>query len=254
MIPIFKSCYSIGKSILTIEESDDVDGPDSIINICKENNIDKLVLVEDCMTGFIKSHNLCKENDIQLVFGLRLTCCNNIEEDSNLSNHKIIIFAKNDNGCTILNKISTFTSLVGKNKIDFNYLNSIWTKDLDLVVPFYDSFIFNNSMYLNNCIPDFNKIKPSFLIERNGLPFDSLIEDLVLKFTNYDKIYNTVLCKSIFYKSRKDYEALQTYKILCNRSFGKVSSLSNPNLNHFGSNEFCFESYLENHERELTKI
>lgn len=254
MIPIFKSCYSIGKSILTIEESDDLDGPDSIISLCKENEIKNLVLVEDCMTGFIKSHSLCKENNIQLIFGLRLTCCNDNNDDSNLSNHKIIIFAKNDNGCRLLNKISTFSSLSGKNRVDFNYLNSVWSEDLDLVVPFYDSFIFNNNMYLNNCIPDFNKINPSFVIEENNLPFDNLIKELVLKFTDYGKKYEVNLCKSIYYKNKKDYEALQTYKILCNRSFGKVSSLSNPNLNHFGSNEFCFESYLENHERELTKI
>ena len=43
-------------------------------------------------------------------------------------------------------------------------------------------------------------------------------------------------------------EALQTYKILCNRNFGKAASLSSPNLNHFGSQEFCFESYLEKKE------
>lgn len=249
MIPIFKSCYSIGKSILTIDSSDESDGPDSIIDICKENNINQLVLVEDCMTGFIKSHNVCAENNIQLIFGLRLTCCNNIDDESNVSNHKIIIFAKNDDGCRLLNKIATFSSLSGKNRIDFNYLNSIWSDDLDLVIPFYDSFIFNNNMYLNNCIPDFNKIKPSFLIERNNLPFDSLVEKLILKFSNHGEKYETTLCKSIYYKNKKDYQALQTYKILCNRSFGKVSSLSNPNLNHFGSDEFCFESYLENHER-----
>jgi len=51
--------------------------------------------------------------------------------------------------------------------------------------------------------------------------------------------------KSIFYKKREDVEALQTYKILCNRNFGRAATLSSPNLNHFGSQEFCFESYLE---------
>ena len=32
---------------------------------------------------------------------------------------------------------------------------------------------------------------------------------------------------------------------LCNRNFGKAATLSSPRLNHFGSKEFCFESYLE---------
>ncbi len=46
-------------------------------------------------------------------------------------------------------------------------------------------------------------------------------------------------------ENKDDAEALQTYKILCNRNFGKAATLSSPRLNHFGSKEFCFESYLE---------
>ena len=78
MTPIFKSTYSIGKSILTLDDSEESDGPDSIITICNDNDIKTLVLVEDRMTGFIKAHNVCKDNDIQLIFGLRITCCNDV--------------------------------------------------------------------------------------------------------------------------------------------------------------------------------
>lgn len=246
MIPIFKSTYSIGKSILTLDDSEESEGPDSIITICNEHDIKTLVLVEDRMTGFIKAHNVCKENDIQLIFGLRLTCCNDVSDKSITSNHKIIIFAKNDEGCKLLNKISSYSAMECEGRVDFNYLNSIWNKDnVNLVIPFYDSFIFNNQLYLANCVPDFSKIKPSFLLEDNGLPFDSIIESHISKFTcgGYDYIMRWA--KSIFYKDKKDYAALQTYKILCNRTFGKAASLSSPNLNHFGSDEFSFESYLE---------
>jgi hypothetical protein len=100
-------------------------------------------------------------------------------------------------------------------------------------------------MHLANCVPDFSRIKPIFLLEDNDLPFDSIVEKHIDKFTcgGYDYLMRRV--KSIYYKDKKDYAALQTYKILCNRSFGKASSLSSPNLNHFGSDKFCFESYLE---------
>ena len=61
------------------------------------------------------------------------------------------------------------------------------------------------------------------------------------------------LVKSIFYKNKDDAEALQTYKILCNRNFGKAATLSSPRLEHFGSKEFCFESYLESkNERDAS--
>lgn len=246
MTPIFKSTYSIGKSILTLDDSEELGGSDSIISICQDNKLSQLVLVEDSMTGFIKAHNICKENDIHLIFGLRITCCNDTADDSISSNHKIIIFAKNDDGCRLLNKISSHAAINCNNRIDFKYLNSIWEKDnVNLVIPFYDSFIFNNHMYLANCVPDFSRIKPMFLLERNSLPFDSVIERHVDKFTCGGNDYVIRGAKSIFYKDKKDYAALQTYKILCNRSFGKVASLSSPNLNHFGSDEFCFESYLE---------
>ena len=63
MIPVFKSTYSIGKSILTLDDSDKEGGPDSIFTICEENDIKLLVLVEDSMTGFVTAHNKCKKAD-----------------------------------------------------------------------------------------------------------------------------------------------------------------------------------------------
>ena len=73
----------------------------------------------------------------------------------------------------------------------------------------------------------------------------SIIENHIDHFTSGGYDYKRKHVKSIYYKDKKDYAALQTYKILCNRSFGKAASLSSPNLNHFGSDEFSFESYLE---------
>jgi DNA polymerase III alpha subunit len=246
MTPIFKSTYSIGKSILTLDDSEESEGPDSIITICNDHNINTLVLVEDRMTGFIKAHNVCKENDIQLIFGLRITCCNDVTDESVTSNHKIVLFSKNDEGCKLLNKISSHAAMSCNGRIDFKYLNSVWQeKNIDLAIPFYDSFLFNNQMYLANCVPDFSKIKPTFFLEDNGLPFDLIVNKHVNNFTQEGKNFKKQLVKSIYYKDKKDYAALQTYKILCNRSFGKVASLSSPNLNHFGSDEFSFESYLK---------
>lgn len=254
MIPLFKSSFSIGRSILTLDDSKESDGPDSIINICNFHDIKTLVLIEDCMTGFIRAHNACKDNDIKLIFGLRTMCCNNVSEKSETSNHKIVIFAKNDDGCRLLNKISSYSLVESDGRVDFEFLNSIWNpRDLDLVIPFYDSFIFNNHLHLANCVPDFSVIKPSFFIEDNGLPFDSLVKHHISQFTFGGHSYKHILAKSIFYKDKKDYAALQTYKILCNRSFGKAASLSSPNLNHFGSDEFCFESYLEQNKPSVSK-
>tara|TARA_R100000005_G_C4990691_1_gene198140 strand:- start:969 stop:1685 length:717 start_codon:yes stop_codon:yes gene_type:complete len=236
MTPIFKSTYSIGKSILKLDE---------IIDISKEHNINPLVLVEDSMTGFVKCHNTCKEEGIHLIFGLRLTCCNNTQEEGNLSDHKVIIFAKDDEGCKLINKIYSFSQMLGGGKVDLAYLNSVWDESsVEMVIPFYDSFLYQNQFYLKNCIPDFMDISPTFWLESNNLPFDFLLAEKVVSFANsISKPIESV--KTILYKNKKDVEALQTYKILCNRNFGRAATLSSPNLNHFGSNEFCLESYLQ---------
>ena len=235
MTPVFKSDYSIGKSILTI---------DNIINLYKKSNQKFLLLVEDSMTGFVKAHNVTKQNNIHLVFGLRISCCNDINKQADNSEHKIVILAKNDKGCKLLNKIYSFAYIGNEGNIDFNYLNEIWDDNsLQLVIPFYDSFIYQNQLHLKNCIPNFNKIKPIFWIEKNNLPFDDIVSESVFDYSK-DK-YDTELVKTILYEKKTEAEALQTYKIICGRKFGRPSTLSCPNLNHFGSNEFCFDSFKE---------
>ena len=120
-----------------------------------------------------------------------------------------------------------------------------------LAVPFYDSFLFKNITSFDNCVPDLSGLDPTFFIEDNGLPFDKLIADTVASYTK-SQGYPTETVKSIYYENKNDVDALQTYKCVCSRKFGK-SSLSKPNLDHFGSDQFCFESYLEN-ERITSKV
>jgi len=236
MLPVYKSTFSIGKSILTVEK---------ILELCKSDSAKYLFLVEDSMTGFIKAYHSCKKAGVQLIFGLRLVCCNDVAKEGNDSDHKIVILAKSDKGCKLLNSICSFANLEGSTKVDFNFLNEIWDEQhLELVIPFYDSFIHQNQLYLKNCVPNFQKITPIFWRENNNLPFDPLIDKAVLEYIKNK--YTSALVKSILYEKKDDIEALQTYKIICGRKFGAASTLSKPNLDHFGSNEFCFESYIKN--------
>ena len=101
-------------------------------------------------------------------------------------------------------------------------------------------------MSFDTCTPDFSGLDPVFFIEKGGLPFDEVLTEKVLKYT---KTFNfkTQETKSIFYKKRNDVKKLQAYKCICNRKFGK-KTLSKPNLDHFGSDSFCFESYLEQNQ------
>ena len=100
VLPLFKSHYSIGKSILTLGSagSSEETGPDSIIDICSAAKLDHFYLVDDSMTGFMEAYHNASDAGIDLRFGLRLSICNDIslkEKNSNLFEYKCILFCKN---------------------------------------------------------------------------------------------------------------------------------------------------------------
>ena len=247
MIPLFKSHFSIGKSILKLKSNDKDGSSDGIFDIAKSQNLDQVFIVEDSLTGFLESAKLSKELGIQLIFGLRLSCCDFYKEEESKDCHKIIIFAKDDEGCKLLNKIYSKTFISSRKSIQLRDLKNLWNeKHLKLAIPFYDSFIFNNLMTFSNCAPTFKFTTPTFFIENNELPFDSLINQAATSFCKKNK-FPTERAKTIYYKSRKDFEAFQTYKCICNRGSwaGRSVSLQKPNLDHCGSKEFCIESWNE---------
>jgi DNA polymerase III alpha subunit len=257
MLALFKSHFSIGKSILTLNDPFTLKsgGADSIFQIAKENNLERVILVEDSLSGFLQAKKVSESHNLQMVFGLRMDMSQDAsldpkKEEKN-SRHKIIIFSKNNKGCKLLNQIysQAFTEL--HNSTDSSHLKQFWNDDdLKLAIPFYDSFIYNNTMRFNNCTPDFSFTKPTFFIEDNALPFDPLIKSKVLAYASRNNL-TTESAKSIYYKNKKDVAALQTYKCICGRTFGN-KTLSKPNLDHFGSDEFCFESWKEINERKAS--
>jgi len=247
MVPLFKTHYSIGKSILTVNDPSKVKSgdSDSVIQIALDNNLKKLVLVEDNFHGFLESKKRCEEHNLQLVFGLRLNICNSHSDDKK-KNHKVIIFAKNDNGCKKLYKIYSSAFCDYEQRLTFKDLKEHWTNNLMMAIPFYDSFLYFNNFSFAEFVPDFSFTKPLFFIENNKLPFDHLLQEVVKQYCKKHK-YETEDAKTIYYKDKKDFAAYQTFKIICNRSFnGRKSDLTRPNLDHCGSQEFCMESFLEN--------
>jgi len=249
-IPLFKSHYSIGRSILTLEESNPKEynpkKPASIIDICKENKLSQLVLVDDSMSGFLEAYTNTKKENIQLVFGLRLTFCADItvkDEQSLSSNHKLIIFSKNSGGYKKLIRISSKAATDGfyyEPRMDFATLKELWSEDnLSLGVPFYDSFLHQNLLNFSSCLPDFSFTRPQFFVESNKLWIDSFLEEKVRQYCEVSD-YPVCVSKSIYYKQRKDYLAYLTFRCINNRT-----TLDAPNLEHMTSAEFSFEAHMD---------
>ena len=155
MLPLFKSHFSIGKSILTLDDPKKVTegGSDSIFKIAKDNDLKQLILVEDTLIGFFEAYKRSKEMNIQLIFGLRLSMRNSALPEDEGSQHKIVIFAKDDIGCKLLNKIYSKAFCTNTGFLDYNDLKELWNENsLKLVIPFYDSFIYINNFSYSFCI------------------------------------------------------------------------------------------------------
>ena len=245
VVPLFKSHYSLGRSILTLNNVGSAleNGPDSIMDICVQNGLDRVTLLDDNMSGFLEAYLNSKETGLDLTFGLRLRILDDCEDksaDSLTKTCKYIIFAKNRQGYKRLIKIYSHAAKVGFYyfpRIDFKSLKKYWSNDdLKFCVPFYDSFVFRNCLEYSSCVPELDYVEPTFFLEDNDLPFDKLVTERVKKFCG-DK-YPTQKVKSIFYKEQKDFKAYLTFRCINNRT-----TLDKPNFDHMCSDKFSFESW-----------
>lgn len=243
IIPFFKTHYSIGKSILTMESKVKENGPSSVIEIAKEYGIKKVVLVEDQMHGFLKTKREMEKNDLDFIFGLRLPVVDSYEQKEF---HKVIVFAKNDDGIRKLYKIYSKANCEHEGRLTLSDLFEYWEDDhLTLHIPFYDSYIHKNNFSFDCFVPDFSNFGDiSFCLEDNGLPIDIFLKNKVIEIAKNMKA--AILdVKSIFYKNKEDFKAYQTFRIINLRKGGRITNISRPELEGCGSDQFCIESWAE---------
>ena len=190
-IPIFKSHYSISRSILTLKEEgvSKSTEPDSIIDICKEYGLENCLLVDEHIGGILESSKVFDKAGLNYNFGLRLTICDDMKKKNKEalnSNWKCNIILKHPDGYKNLIKISSKASVDGfyyEPRIDFKTLKELWNNDyFDLAVPFYDSFLFQNVFKLKSIFVDFDFCKPVFFIEDHGLIYDDILSKKVVDY------------------------------------------------------------------------
>jgi len=254
ILPLFKSHYSLGRSILTLDDEGEAENskyPDSIIDIARNNSLKEIYLVEDNMSSFLEAYTNTKKYNIKLRYGLRISLTENLEdksEESRTRNSKFLIFFKNEEGYKKLIKIFSLAAKSGfyyEPRIDFKFLKSNWDSNLILAAPFYDSFIFNNVLKGYLCAPQIDFTSVTFFIENNGLPFDSLIKSKVINYVENNPNNKIINTHTIFYNKKSDFKAYLTFRCINSRT-----TLNKPELEHMTSNEFCFEKWLEKNSNE----
>lgn len=230
MTPLFKSQFSVGKSILTA---------DKVLNIAQLNSLERVVMVEDSFYGFRVFNKLFQENDIPLVFGLRLSVVNDdIIQDERPS--KLVFFAKNNDGLKTIKRLYSDASLNDNNSLVLSHYSGKDFKDIRVAVPFYDSYIYNNLFHFGLSHLGLKGLDPVFFIEDNNHPFDFQIRSVIESLD-----VQTKMVKTILHHNKDDFEAFQMYKASCSRSQGRAPTFQNPNLDHFCSDDFCWESYKD---------
>lgn len=246
IIPIFRSTYSIGRSILTLdsEGSSKPNYPQSIIDLCKAGGIKDCFLIEDNYSSFPEAYSNCKKAGLNLRYGIRFTVCDDInkkDEESLVNEHRVIILAKNSKGEKQLEKIWSKAATTGfyyNARLDYNSIKELWTDDLQILMPFYDSFIHRNLLYFSTIVPLFEFTKPYFCVEKgHELPFDHLIENAVLDYcSKYNhKILNTF---TIYYPDIQRFKAFTVRKCVDSRT-----TISRPQLDHYSSDKFGFDTW-----------
>lgn len=251
VLPLFTSHYSgIGQSILTLEEPPKAEEysknyPQSIIKICLDNGLRDLFLIENNFSGFLKALTNCRENKINLHFGLKMVVCEDMavkDADSLNTEHKVIVVARGDKGYKRLLDMYSTSSINGfyyRPRIDYATIEKYWSdEDLILVHPFYYSFLHRNFLYGSRC--SFKEFTPPFFItEENDLPFNYLINTAIDNYSK-DREVLKLPSKSIYYMDASYFKSFTVGKCIQGRK-----TLDKPNLEHFSSSQFSFASWKD---------
>lgn len=244
---LFRSHYSPhGRGIIQVNDYDPKT-PSQVPNLADlalKAGLKQVFLVDSSMAGIHPAYKTLDKVGISLVFGLLVHFVSDATdkgENANVGAHKNIIFIKNENGYKDLIKISTKAHVDFFHEIprlDYNYFHNIYNPDnIALAVPFYNSFLARNVMAEGQCVPDFRKIKPTFFLEENELPFDGPLRRLVARYAENEGC-ETVEAQTVLYESPKQALAYQVRRLM-NRSQGKANTIVKPNLDHWGSDTFC---------------
>jgi DNA polymerase III alpha subunit len=245
--PLFKTSFSVTRSIFTSEVlgKSKPDGAPSIVDVAKREGLEHVICVENSVGGYMQAKNNLEKEGIGYSLGWILNMTSDLSDETGSSLHKIVVFAKNDDGWKDFIKLHNLasTKLIGKfgPQITGEILQDVWSDNLLLAVPMYDSYLFNNLLTVKKCILDIGKIKPTYFSENNDLPFDHIINDKLNELEDIE-ILKT---KSIYYENRADFDAYLTLRLLNRKSYGSNNTLEQPNMEFMSSREFCVESWRE---------
>lgn len=255
ILPVFTSHYSIGSSILTLEEVGKTEpgNPVSICDIAKTHGLKQVILCEDRCDGFLEAYkHIQKAGLAQLIYGLRFVVVPDMLDktpDTQRAESRVIVFLRNTQGYHDVLRLwnrawveGHFTSRDSSyGRIDWKTLKSLWTPNLSLALPWASSFLARNTLTFASIVPDLPiPANEATLFKEvdSGLPFAPLIDAAIDRFaSDTGAIIQRV--KNIYYAdSKRDFDAYVTYRAILNReTFGA------PGVDHLCSDRFSWSEW-----------
>ncbi len=254
LLPVFTSHFSLGRSILNLDDSEDeidISKPVSIFSIARQYKLDKIFLKENSFSGFIRFYEGCKKLNIQGIFGIKLIMCNDSakkDDESRKTESAVTIWMKNSDSYKDLLRIyskSHTENFYYYGRYSWNELIENWSDNLILSVDFYNGFTARNLLENYQCIPNFGQIKPYFEYSLMGLPFDSLIETATNEYVKNNK-YEKLNTHLIFYYKNQDFKQYLLMRCINNRT-----TFNKPQLVHNAFDTFCFQEYCKRNDIEF---
>ena len=248
IMPVFYD-HSSNKSLLTYwKDKDCVEGgPQSIAHLCKEAGLKTCFGVSDNLLTFPEAQKSLSKEGVDFIFGLELWLCDDATQknpESVLTEHKIIIRADNSQGYHDLIRLYTeiYTNrdyFYYKFRFDFKRLKPLWTENLTLILPFFDSFVCKNALTVASIVPDLPANPIIFREVDSGLPFHDIIDEALDRF-NKNGFYKEEKVKTVFYTTKKDAKAWMVYRCISNHS-----SFQKPQMEFCCSDNFSFQDWVD---------
>ena len=244
----FSTHHSIGKSLLTVDKSSVSRGLISALDIAKKHNLEQPLIIDSDISGFWQLFKNAKELGQKYSYGCKIWTCEDEADETGETDSRVSLVFKNDQAyydfVKIYSRASTIGYKKGRRRISWRALQDLWTDNFYLCVPFYNSFLArNNLVYNSRCVPNFGKIRPLFFLESHDLPFDSIIREAVLNYTK-ENGYETMNTHQVYYYRDADVKSLTVLKCITNRRMEGGATLEKPELPHFSSDKFSFESAM----------
>lgn len=253
VIPIFSTSASLKEgSVFTVAKAGAAakaglkNGPTSLCDLAKEEGLKQLHLVDDRWVSFMEGNKNLAAVGCQLVFGLKLTVCDDMADktEASLKNEsKVVIWMAGDGSADYHALINLYTRAAQDGfyyvpRLDWKTLKAGWHKDLILSLPFYSSFLAKNLLTFASIVPQL-PVRPLLLREvGQELPTDELINEAVDRYAETVKAQVQPV-KSIYYRDREGAKPWQVLRCILGRT-----NWDKPNDSHC-SREFAYEAWKE---------